>query len=119
MSKEQILEQEDVKGKTPTVFACPVEKVREAGLRSLTFVGCKVDQQEPYYLKGSRPHKMGLLVGSGGEKVKIFLYPKAENETQVWVDTDLTFVGMAGQQGWNKQVLDEMQNILSHPPAAQ
>jgi hypothetical protein len=56
---------------------------------------------------------MGLLVGSGGETVKIFLYPETETETRVWVDTNLSFVGIAGQQNWSKQVLQQMTEILN------
>jgi hypothetical protein len=119
LTKEQILLQSDVKNKPPVVFQKGLEEVRAAGLRALTFVGCKVDVQDPLYLSGQRPRKFGLFIGSGGETVKVFLYPQTESETHVWVDTDLTFVGIAGQQGWNKQVLQAMTNALneaSQPP---
>ena len=118
MSKEQILQQDDVKGKTPVVFAQPLEKVREAAIRSLVFVGCEMKKQEPYFVSGRRPNKFGLFVGSGGETVKVFLYPQAENETHVWVDTDLSFVGIAGQQSWNTQVLNQLTNLLNQPQPA-
>ena len=113
MSKEEILKQPDVKGKPASQFQQPLEKAREAALRALTFVGCEIKKQEPFFVSGRRPNKMGLFVGSGGETVKVFLYPKSETETEVWVDTDLSFVGMAGQQNWNKQVLGEMTSILN------
>jgi hypothetical protein len=113
MSKEEILKQPDVKGKPATHFQQPLEKTREAALRALTFVGCEIKKQEPYFVSGRRPNKMGLFVGSGGETVKAFMYPTSDTETDVWVDTDLSFVGMAGQQGWDKQVLAEMTNLLN------
>lgn len=119
MTVEQILNHEDVKGKSPTVFNQPLEKVREAGIRSLTFVGCEIKKQQPYYMAGRRPNKFGLFVGSGGETVEVFLYPKSENETHVWVDTDMSFVGIAGQQNWSDRVIGEMKNILSQPAATQ
>ena len=118
-TKEQILQQEDVKKKTPVIYAKPLEEVRQAGLRSLTFVGCELQKQEPLYLAGKRPNKFGLFVGSGGETVKIFLYPKDTAETHVWVDTDLSFVGIAGQQDWNDKVLAEMKNLLETPAKTQ
>jgi hypothetical protein len=108
---------EDVKGKSATSFAQPMARVREAGLRALTFVGCEVKERHEYYLAGRRPNKFGLFVGSGGETVEIFLLPEGES-TQVWVDTDLSFVGIAGQQGWNEQTLAEMTRILSQPAEA-
>lgn len=112
MTKEQVLQQEDVKKKQPTVFNNGAEEVRQAGLRALTFVGCEVKTQQPYYLTGKRPSKWGLFVGSGGETVKIFLYPDGPAQTRVWVDTDKSFVGIAGQQTWDDKVLAEMKNIL-------
>ncbi len=116
---EAIFKEGDVKNHPPTVYPNPIDEVRPAAARALAFVGCKLEEQEDFFLKGKRPQKWGLLVGSGGETVKVFLYPKAVNETDVWVDTDLSFVGMAGQQGWNKQVLAELSRILSEPqPAA-
>ncbi|MGA2279066.1 MAG: hypothetical protein ABSG80_02040 [Verrucomicrobiota bacterium] len=113
LSKEQILLQPDVKDKPPVIFQKGLEEVRLAGLRALTFVGCEVKTQEPLFLSGRRPNKVGFFVGSGGETVKIFLYPQSDSETHVWVDTDLSFIGLAGQQGWNKQVIEEMTNILN------
>ena len=119
ISMEEILNQKDVAGKAPTVFQQPLERTRVAAIRALTFVGCEIKQQQPYYVSGRRPNKVGLFVGSGGETVEVFLYPRTENETHVWVDTDLSFVGMAGQQGWDKQVIDEMTSILSTQPKSQ
>jgi hypothetical protein len=113
MTKEQILSHPDVKGHPPVVFAKNLEEVRQAGLRSLTFVGCKLKTQQPLFLSGDRPHKFGLFVGSGGETVNVFLYPESDTETHVWVETHKSFVGMVGQQGWNKQVIDQMTQLLT------
>ncbi len=115
---EAVLQDDDVKGKTPDEFNKPLAETRMAALRALSFVGCKIDRQEDYYVVGKRPHKMGFFVGSGGETVEVFLHPASPDTTQVWVDTDLSFVGIAGQQGWDKQVLQEMHNITSQPSTA-
>lgn len=112
LSKEQILQQEDVKKKAPLVFNKGVEEVRQAGLRALTFVGCELKTQQPYFLTGRRPNKFGLFVGSGGETVKLFLYPQAPELTHVWVDTDLSFAGIAGQQSWDDKVTAELKSLL-------
>jgi hypothetical protein len=112
MTKEQILEQPDVKKKPALVFQKSMEEVRPAGVRALTMVGCEMKKQQTYYLEGRRPNKMGLFVGSGGETVRIFLYPQTAEETHVWVDTNLSFVGMAGQQNWDDKVKAELKGIL-------
>jgi hypothetical protein len=104
-----------VKNHSPTAYQHPIEEVRPAAARALTAVGCQLNAQEEFLLRGRRPNKFGLFVGSGGETVKVFLYPKSPNETDVWVDTDLSFVGIAGQQGWNKQVIEELSRILAQP----
>ena len=119
MTQDAIRSHEDVKGKNPVVFHQPLEKTREAALRALTFVGCEIKQRQNYYVSGRRPNKFGLFVGSGGETVEVCLLPKTEGETQVWVDTDLSFVGIAGQQGWDNQVIEEMTNILNKPAKPQ
>ena len=111
-SREAVLNNPDVKGKPPTVFAQPLARVHEAALRALTSVGGKAEQNQTYYISGNRPHKMGLFVGSGGETVEIYMVPQSDKSTSVWVDTDLSFLGIAGQQNWNKQVLGEMTNLL-------
>ncbi len=113
MTKEKILTQGDVKGHTPVVFAKSQDEVRQAAMRALTFVGCKIKIQQPYFLSGERPRKFGLVVGSGGETVNVYLYPQSENETHIWVETHKSFVGLAGQQGWNKQVIDQMTELLN------
>ena len=113
-TEESVAKDEDVKKKTPMVYAQPIETVREAGLRALTFVGCKITVQRPYFLEGERPRKFGLFIGSGGETVKVFILPRG-NDVHAWVDTDLNFVGIAGQQDWEKQVTEEMQRILKAP----
>lgn len=112
MSLEAVQNDADVKGKPATVFAQPLARVNEAAVRALVSVGCNVKRKETYFASGSRPQKMGLFIGSGGETVKVFMLPQGDKVTNVWVDTDLSFVGMAGQQGWNKQVLAEMTNLL-------
>ena len=40
------------------------------------------------------------------------MLPQGDKVTHVWVDTDLSFVGLAGQQNWNKQVIAEMTSLL-------
>ena len=117
LAKEQILLQSDTKGRTPVIFTNGIDQVRQAGLRSLTFVGCDIKKKDPFFLSGRRPNKFGLFVGSGGETVNILLYPESDNETHVWVATHKSFVGLAGQQGWDKQVTDEMTQLLNTPEA--
>lgn len=114
-TKAEILQQPDVKDQAPAIFPNDLEQVRKASLRALNFVGCEIKTQEPFFLSGARPVKMGLFVNSGGETVKVFLYPQSATETRVWVDTELSTWFLAGQQGWNTQVLTQITNLLYSP----
>jgi hypothetical protein len=96
------------------VFAQPLEKARQAALDALVVLGFDVKKQEPTYVEGFRPRKVGLFVGSGGETVGIWLEP-AEQQTRVRVDTAKSFAGMAGQKNWDAAVLAQMEKTLGKP----
>lgn len=77
-------------------------------LDAIAVFGFVVMQENDRFIKGNRPNKMGLLVGSGGEIVTITLDPIEENKTNVHVNTKITFVGMVGQKNWNNEIKAEM-----------
>jgi hypothetical protein len=110
MSQAEV--QNKVKGMSSMTFAQPLPRVREAALRALTTVGCEIHQKQDYFVSGSRPHHMGLIVGSGGETVQIYMLPQSEGITQVWVNTNKTLLGIAGQRDWDERTLEEMKNLL-------
>lgn len=99
--------------KPETVFEQPLAKTQQAAVDALTVVGCGIKKQEPSYVEGSRPHKMGLFVGSGGETIKITLVSLEPQKTSVTVKTEKSFVGFAGQKNWDKQVLEAMTKELN------
>lgn len=100
-------------GKPGVVFEQPIAKAQQAAVDALAVVGCDIKKQEPTYVEGRRPNKMGLFVGSGGETVKVWLEALEPQKTSVKVKTEKSFVGVAGQKNWDKQVLDEMAKGLS------
>ena len=100
-------------GKPGVVFEQPIAKAQQAAVDALAVVGCDIKKQEPTYVEGRRPNKMGLLVGSGGETVKVWLEAVEPQKTNVKVKTEKSFVGMAGQKNWDKQVLEAMTKALS------
>ena len=93
-------------------FNQPIAKVQKAALDALSVIGCDVKKQEPTLVEGVRPHKMGLLVGSGGENVRIWLTARGARSTDVKVKTSKSFVGIAGQKTWDSAVLAEMKKSL-------
>jgi hypothetical protein len=95
-----------------TVFNQPLAKTQRAAVDALTVIGCDIKKQEPTYVEGHRPLKMGVIVGSGNETVKVSLTEMAPQKTSVHVMTDKSFVGGAGQKNWDQQVLAEMTKSL-------
>jgi hypothetical protein len=103
-----------VSNATPqTVFPHPIEKVQKAAVDALIVTGFDVTKQEPAYVEGFRPHKLGLLVGSGGETVGVWLTEQGPSKTKVKVDTAKSFIGIIGQKTWDTDILKEMGESLN------
>ncbi|MFA4846345.1 MAG: hypothetical protein WC654_07375 [Patescibacteria group bacterium] len=96
-----------------TVFQQPIERVQKAAVDALVVTGFDVTKQEPTYVEGFRPRKVGLFVGSGGETVGIWLAEQGRNKTGVRVDTAKSFVGIVGQKNWDTEILNEMNKSLT------
>jgi hypothetical protein len=101
------------KGDAPVVFDQSIATTQQAAVNALAVIGCDIKKQEPTYVEGHRPNKIGLVVGSGGETVKVWLDAAAPEKTSVKVQTKKSLVGLAGQKNWDKQVLDEMTKSLA------
>jgi len=98
-----------------TVFGKPSAVVQKAALDSLIVAGFEIQKTEPLYVEGSRPHRVGLAVGSGGETVGVWLEPLGDSRTGVRVDTARSLLGIAGQRNWNDDILNEMSKSLGKP----
>ncbi|MFQ5444284.1 MAG: hypothetical protein ACE5EK_06660 [Nitrospinales bacterium] len=97
-----------------TFFQQPIERVQKASVDALVVTGFDVTKQEPTYVEGFRPRKVGLFVGSGGETVGIWLTTQGSNRTEVRVDTAKSFVGIVGQKNWDTEIANEMKKSLTH-----
>lgn len=98
--------------KTKTVFDLPQERVQKAAQDALVVTGFEIKKQEPNYVEGYRPRKVGVFVGSGGESVGVWLTALAADKTEVKIKTAKTFVGGAGQKNWDSAVLAELTKSL-------
>jgi hypothetical protein len=97
------------------VFAKPPAVVQKAAVNALVVNGFDVQKDEPLYVQGYKPRKVGVIVGSGGETVGVWLEPVGDDRTRVRVDTAKTFVGMAGQRTWDADILAAMEKELGRP----
>lgn len=94
--------------KSTTVFQHPIAQVQKAAVDALVVTGFDITKQEPTYVEGFRPRKVGLFVGSGGETVGVWLTAQGPTKTEVKVDTAKSLVGIAGQKSWDTEILSEM-----------
>jgi hypothetical protein len=94
------------------VFLKPAPEVQRAAVDALVELGFDVEKSEQTYVEGFRPRKVGLLVGSGGETVGVWVEPLGPSRTGVRVDTARSFVGIAGQKRWDEEVLDRLEKSL-------
>lgn len=96
-----------------TMFQQPIATVQKAAVEALSATGFNVTKQQPTYVEGKRPRKVGLFVGSGGETVGVWLTARGSGATEVKIDTAKTFAGYAGQKSWNDQIFAKMRQLLT------
>ena len=97
------------------VYNKPETAVQKAAVDALVANGFVVSRTDAEYIEGARPHKVGLVVGSGGESAGVWLSSLGSDKTAVKVSTAKSFAGMAGQKNWDKEIIAEMdKSIGSH-----
>ena len=94
-----------------SVVAYPLERVLRAAKEALTVYGCDIKKEKPDYLECTRDRHIGVLVGSGGEKVTVQLTSK-EGGTRVQIKTGKGFVGRVGKKNWSTPIFAEMTTTL-------
>ena len=92
-------------------IAYPAAKVLEAARQALATYGCDVKKEKPDYLECTRSRHVGVMVGSGGEKVTVQLTDKGTG-TRVQIKTGKGFVGRLGKKNWSTPIFDEMLTTL-------
>jgi hypothetical protein len=91
--------------------AYPMDKVFDAAKQALLTHGCNIKKEKADYLECTKDRHIGMVVGSGGEKITVKLTPKG-NETRVEIKTGKGFVGRLGKKNWSTPVFDEMMKTL-------
>lgn len=95
---------EEKKNTTLLVLTATPDQVHAASLEALASIGCKVKKDSPTHIEGKRSNKIGLAVGSGGEKLFIEIKDLGDGKTELKVVTKKTMAGYVGQKLWNEQV---------------
>jgi hypothetical protein len=98
--------------KTSAIFSNPIDEVQKAAVDAIVVSGFNIKRQEPTYVEGARPRKIGLFVGSGGETIGVWLTSQTSDKTEVKVSTSKSLVGIVGQVDWSDQILAEIKKTL-------
>ena len=91
--------------------AYPLAQVLDAAKQALTTYGCDIKKEGPEYLECTRDRHVGVLVGSGGEKVTVRLGADG-GQTRVEIKTGKGFVGRLGKKNWSTPIFDEIVKTL-------
>ncbi|WP_250622999.1 hypothetical protein [Pinirhizobacter soli] len=94
------------------VYDKPEATVQKAAVDALAANGFEILKSEPEYVEGSRPHKIGVVVGSGGESAGVWLSSLGSDKTSVKVNTAKSSFGIVGQKNWDKEIIAGMDNSL-------
>jgi hypothetical protein len=94
------------------LFAAPADKVYAASTTALGVLECGFSTNTPTYIACTRERKMGVMVGSGGETISVYIEAKTPTSSEVKVDTAKHFVGILGQSNWDDEVLAEIEKAL-------
>lgn len=100
------------KNVTTLVLAATPDTVHTAALQALAAIGCEIKKDSPLAIEGKRKNKVGLAVGSGGEKLFVNLKDAGDGKTEVTVTTKKTLVGIVGQKLWNEEVAKQIRESI-------
>ena len=105
-------EKETKKNTTVLTLTATSDKVHAAALEALAAIGCKVKSDSPTQIEGKRSNKVGLAVGSGGEKLFISIKAMEGGKTELTVTTKKTLAGIVGQKLWNEEVANHIRDAV-------
>lgn len=105
------------KGLSKSFSATPAQ-VKTATLVAMKKIGFKIKKESDTKIEGKRSNKVGLAVGSGGEKMYAEIMPGEGGITSVHVRTKKTFVGIVGQKNWDDEVLELISESLASADAS-
>lgn len=110
--KAESAETENKKNTTVVVLEATAEAVHAAALQALAGIGCEIKKDTPAAIEAKRPNKVGLAVGSGGEKLFVEIKDKGDGKTELKVTTKKTMLGIVGQKLWNEEVASQISNAV-------
>ena len=105
-------EHEGKKNTTVLTLTAKPEAVHAAALEAVAAVGGKVTKDKADSIEAKRPHKVGLAVGSGGEKLFVSIKDVGNGQVEVTVVSKKTVLGIVGQKLWNDEIAQHIREAI-------
>ncbi|MBP9914179.1 MAG: hypothetical protein KBF26_12325 [Opitutaceae bacterium] len=105
-------EKDTKKNITVVVVTATPLAAHDAALQALAGIGCEIKKDTADLIEGKRSNKIGLAVGSGGEKLFVAIKDLGEGQTEVKVTTKKTMLGIVGQKHWNDEVAKQIADTV-------
>jgi hypothetical protein len=93
------------------VVAHPPERILAAAKQAVAVYGCDVKKERSGSFECTRRRQVGVLVGSGGEKVTVKVTAK-DGGSRVVIKTGKGFVGRLGKKNWSTPIFNELLRLL-------
>jgi hypothetical protein len=82
-------------------------RARDIARKVLAALDSSIESETGGEIRAQRNRHFGVMVGSGGEELRITLTPVDAQRTFMTATTKTGFVGGAGQKPWSCQIVDE------------
>ncbi len=82
-------------------------RARDIARKVLAALDSNIESETGGEIRAQRKRHFGVVVGSGGEELRVTLTPVDAQRTFMTATTKTGFVGGAGQKPWSCQIVDE------------
>jgi hypothetical protein len=107
-AEEQDADKDGKKNITIVVLTATAQAVHDAALQAIAAVGGEIKKDAADAIEAKRPNKVGLAVGSGGEKLFVAIKDLGEGKIELKVTTKKTMLGIVGQKLWNEEIAKQV-----------
>jgi hypothetical protein len=107
-AEEHDADKDGKKNITTVVLTATAQAVHDAALQAIAAIGGEIKKDAADAIEAKRPNKVGLAVGSGGEKLFVAIKDLGEGKTELKVTTKKTMLGIVGQKLWNEEIAKQV-----------
>jgi hypothetical protein len=96
------------------MLGADAERARDIAKKVLVALDAKISSETDGDIQAQRNRHIGVMVGSGGEELRIRLAAVDAKRTFMTATTKTGFVGGAGQKAWSCKIVDEAVKLATN-----